>query len=94
MTIKTAIFILCLVGLSFGAKYRGQNIDGKKNEASVKGKGVISPARVTFDGRYVEIQFDKRTVTAKMAGEDIENPHDIEATDGTDSWIIDVAGLD
>jgi hypothetical protein len=94
MIIKATILILCLVGLSFGAKYRGRDIDGKKYEATVKGKGELSPALVQFDGLFVYIYFEKRIVTAKLANEDIENPHDIEASDGTNVWTIDVSGLD
>ena len=94
MTYKAAILILCLVGISFGAKYRGRDIDGKKYEAIVKGKGEISPALVQFDGLTVYIYLEKRIITAKLAVEDIQNPHDITASDGTNDWLLDVSGLD
>lgn len=94
MTFKATILILCLVGFSFGAKYKGRDIDGKKYEATVKGKGVISPALVQFDGLFVHIYLEKRIVTAKLAKEEIENPHEVEASDGTNDWIIEVSGLD
>lgn len=91
---KSAILIFCLVGIACGAKYRDRDIDGKKYEASVKGNGVISPARVVFDGRFVEIYFDNRIVTAKLASEVIDNTHGFQASDEAQNWIIDIEGLD
>lgn len=94
MKFKTTILILCLVGVASGAKYKGRDIDGKKYEATVKGEGVISPARVIFNGCYVEIYIGKRVIMAKMGSEIINDPHDIEASDEKQSWTIDIEGLD
>lgn len=90
---RTLLIIFCLVGCVFGATYKGKNIDGKKYEAIVMSGGVISDARVIFDGKYVDIYLGKRIVTAKMAGEVIDDPQDIVATDGKDTWTIDVTNI-
>jgi hypothetical protein len=91
---KILILILSFSLSTSAASYKGKNVDGKKLDAVVKSTDFISDARVIFDGRYVEIYLGMRIIRAKMAGEVIDNPHDIVASDGTDIWTINVSGLD
>ena len=48
---KTLALILVLSAVMSGAIYKGENIDGKPFQASLKGDGKIVPVQVTFDGQ-------------------------------------------
>lgn len=91
---KTSLYCLILCG-SFalgasGATYRGRNIDSVKYDAVAEGKETVELVSVMFDGKAAFIRFGDRFVTAKLAIEEIDNPENVEVSDGFETWVLNV----
>ena len=83
--------LLCLFGVaSFGATYKGRNIDGKKYAASIRSDKEIYAGSIMFDGQFAYLTFDRQEVTVKLENEKIEDLRSIRANDKTSHWEISV----
>ena len=89
MSIVSSFLLLCLlVVASFGATYKGKNIDGKKFAASIRSDKEFYSGSVMFDGQFAYLSFDGQLVTVKLESETIRDLHRIAANDKTQRWEI------
>lgn len=72
MRLLLAILLLSIG--TFGATYRGENIDGKSYGVSVKAGGLIRAGSIIFHGKSATITIDRETYDVKLASEMIDDP--------------------
>jgi hypothetical protein len=87
---KVTAWICLFVGVSFGATYKGKNIDGKKYAASIKSEKEIFGGSVEFDGQFAYLSFNGRLITVKLENENIEDLKSVPANDKSNHWEIRV----
>jgi hypothetical protein len=87
---KLSILFCVFVSVSFGATYKGKNIDGKKYAASIKSAKEIFGGSVEFDGQFAYLSFNTQIITVKLENENIEDLRSIPANDKTHYWEISV----
>lgn len=84
------LVVSLLVVPSFGATYKGKNIDGKKYSATIRSDKEIFAGSVMFDGQFAHLSFNGQLITVKLESETIQDLRRIPANDKTDRWEITV----
>lgn len=91
MSIVKSLLLLCLLAVaSFGATYKGKNIDGKKYAASIRSDKEIFSGSVMFEGQFAYLSFNGQLIPVKLESETIEDLRRIPANDKTHRWEITV----